>query len=140
MALIACPECGAQVSDRAPSCPHCGVPIAATSTPPAPRASAQAVGAADPDQEPVSRFADVELVRPFAFRIAGRRVPMALLLFWGGMTVGIIMKTVMPVAEGEESPAWRVIPWLLIWAGVLWFAITEGIAAFINRRRLSSRG
>ncbi len=27
MALIACPECGNQVSDRAPTCPRCGVPI-----------------------------------------------------------------------------------------------------------------
>lgn len=27
MALIACPECGNQVSDQAPACPRCGVPI-----------------------------------------------------------------------------------------------------------------
>lgn len=27
MTLIACPECGHEVSDKAPSCPHCGVPI-----------------------------------------------------------------------------------------------------------------
>ena len=28
MALIDCPECEREVSDRAPTCPHCGVPIA----------------------------------------------------------------------------------------------------------------
>lgn len=28
MALIPCPECGSEVSDRAPTCPKCGVPIA----------------------------------------------------------------------------------------------------------------
>lgn len=28
MALIKCPECGKQVSDRASSCPNCGFPIA----------------------------------------------------------------------------------------------------------------
>lgn len=28
MALISCPECGAQISDRAPQCPKCGCPIA----------------------------------------------------------------------------------------------------------------
>ena len=28
MALIACPECGHQVSSAAPSCPGCGAPIA----------------------------------------------------------------------------------------------------------------
>lgn len=26
--LIQCPECGKEVSDKAPTCPHCGVPIA----------------------------------------------------------------------------------------------------------------
>ncbi len=28
MALIACPECTRQVSDKAASCPHCGNPLA----------------------------------------------------------------------------------------------------------------
>lgn len=28
MALIACPECDEQASDRARACPHCGFPIA----------------------------------------------------------------------------------------------------------------
>ena len=27
MALIACLECGAEISDKAPSCPRCGVPL-----------------------------------------------------------------------------------------------------------------
>lgn len=27
MALITCPECGAQISDQAPTCPKCGVPL-----------------------------------------------------------------------------------------------------------------
>ena len=27
MALIKCPECGKQISDRAASCPNCGCPI-----------------------------------------------------------------------------------------------------------------
>lgn len=30
MALINCPECGKQISDRAPACPNCGCPISAT--------------------------------------------------------------------------------------------------------------
>ena len=30
--LIACRECGNQVSDQAPACPRCGVPIAAPPT------------------------------------------------------------------------------------------------------------
>ena len=28
MAMIDCPECGKQVSDKAPACPTCGMPIA----------------------------------------------------------------------------------------------------------------
>ena len=28
MAMIDCPECGKQVSDKAPACPACGVPVA----------------------------------------------------------------------------------------------------------------
>ena len=27
MALIACPECGNEISDKAPVCPRCGVPM-----------------------------------------------------------------------------------------------------------------
>ena len=30
MALITCPECGKQVSDRAAACPNCGCPISAS--------------------------------------------------------------------------------------------------------------
>lgn len=32
MALIKCPECGREISDKARECPHCGVPIAAGKT------------------------------------------------------------------------------------------------------------
>lgn len=34
MALITCPECGNQVSDKAAACPKCGAPIAAPPKPP----------------------------------------------------------------------------------------------------------
>ncbi len=33
MAIISCPECGKQVSDRAASCPECGCPISAAAAP-----------------------------------------------------------------------------------------------------------
>ena len=32
MALIICPECGKEVSDKAPACIHCGFPFAAQKT------------------------------------------------------------------------------------------------------------
>lgn len=28
MSLIKCPECGQEISDKAPTCPHCGAPLA----------------------------------------------------------------------------------------------------------------
>lgn len=34
MALMNCPECGGQVSDKATACPHCGAPITTTSLAP----------------------------------------------------------------------------------------------------------
>ena len=34
MALINCPQCGKQVSDKAPSCPHCGLDMTVPNTPP----------------------------------------------------------------------------------------------------------
>lgn len=32
MALIVCPECGHEISDKAPACPHCGYPLSAQET------------------------------------------------------------------------------------------------------------
>ena len=31
MALIKCPECGKEVSDKAAACPNCGFPVCGTS-------------------------------------------------------------------------------------------------------------
>lgn len=39
MALVTCSECGQQISDKAPACPHCGMP-AAQPAPPAVQAQA----------------------------------------------------------------------------------------------------
>lgn len=35
MALISCPECHREISDRASACPTCGCPVASRSVPPA---------------------------------------------------------------------------------------------------------
>ena len=39
MSLIQCPECAREISDKAPACPHCGVPIQAATPPPIPQAT-----------------------------------------------------------------------------------------------------
>lgn len=36
MALILCPECGKQISETTPSCPHCGYQLAAQAAPSGP--------------------------------------------------------------------------------------------------------
>lgn len=36
MALIRCPDCDREISDKAPACPHCGMPADARPTPPVP--------------------------------------------------------------------------------------------------------
>lgn len=41
MALINCPECGKQISDRAPVCPQCGCPISGAAPSAAPDRSAE---------------------------------------------------------------------------------------------------
>jgi hypothetical protein len=141
MALIDCPECGRQVSDRAPSCPHCGFPIASSA--PAPRdnapeqrpeaAAATPANAAAPAPANGADASFHETVEPFKIRLAGRPIPIAGLLFWGGMVVGIIMRYMFPPEPGAELEIWRRVPWLMIWAGVLWFAVTEFGALIKNK-------
>lgn len=141
MALIDCPECGGQVSDRAPTCPHCGVPIAssakahsgATSTQP-PSSTTAPGGVAEPASANQLDASIHDTVEPFRLRIAGRPLPIAGLLFWGGMVVGLMLKALAPPSDPEtETEFWRYLPWLMIWAGVLWFAVTEFGALIKNK-------
>ncbi len=44
MALIACPECGAGISEKAVVCPRCGCPMAKEAAPPLPAAAAIRAG------------------------------------------------------------------------------------------------
>lgn len=151
MALIACPECGGQVSDRAPSCPHCGVPVASAQT-----AASDGTGASSSAQrQPSANTApesgpaltsdtttadQAKLIEPYKFRLAGRRIPIAGILFWGGMVVGIMMKYMIPLDPGTEPELWRRLPWAMIWIGVLWFAVTEFTALIRNKMRHRQQG
>ncbi len=56
MALIDCPECGQKVSDRAPTCPHCGIPLAASTVPPQPSPESGAGLTGADDASPPSQF------------------------------------------------------------------------------------
>jgi hypothetical protein len=143
MALIDCPECGGQVSDRAPTCPHCGVPIAAAA---GTTATASAVADTTPDQPAAAESPSasaafkesfspqVQEVQPFRPRIAGRAIPIAGLLFWGGMAFGMAQHYIFRTPEGGDSP-WRTAAFVMIFAGVLWFAVTEFTALVRSRRQ-----
>lgn len=150
MALIDCPECGGQVSDRAPTCPHCGVPIANAASASAPAEVASSDARADataqayaPAGTPASATAvatgpaetATETVEPFKLRLAGRPIPIAGILFWGGMVLGMGLKYLFPPAADAEPEMWRRLPWAMIWAGVLWFAVTEFGALMRNKLR-----
>jgi len=136
MSLIDCPECGSQVSDRAPTCPHCGVPIAA-----APAASAADKRSAPSTQTEQERDVvleedltpQVQEVQAWKPRLAGRPIPIAFLLFWGGMIFGVVQSFVFP------SPALRSAAFYMIFTGVLWFAVTEFIALVRSRRLRRTR-
>lgn len=57
MALIKCPECGKQISDRAASCPNCGCPIGNA-----------------PTSIKVRALSDDRKVKRMVFKIGGRTV------------------------------------------------------------------
>jgi hypothetical protein len=133
MALITCPECGAQVSDAAPACPQCGYPVATAAAIPAGSAGVAAAPAAaaerrvEPEPLPTERSAE-------PFTIGGRPVPVAFLLFWGGLIVGVVLK--YAVFGGDEVPApLRYVPFFMIFAGMLWFSVTELWLLLRHRKR-----
>jgi hypothetical protein len=139
MALIQCPECGAQVSNAAPACPKCGYPVAtmpaqaegaasAAATPPLSTTSSEAAGSAaesEPPPLPTERSAE-----PFTFR--GRRIPVAAVLFWGGLVVGMGLKAF--AGDDGETP-YRYVPYTMILAGILWFSVTEVTLLIRHRQR-----
>jgi hypothetical protein len=55
MALIPCPECATEVSERAPTCPRCGAPIAGAAQPNTP---ATAAGTGKPASDEVNYYSD----------------------------------------------------------------------------------
>lgn len=141
MALIDCPECGARVSDAAPACPKCGFPIAAHKAQPAPLvepyvASARTSPAASETAESAVASSEPPLLSTERsaepFRIAGRRVPIAAVLFWGGMVLGLILKAF--AGEDGVTP-YRYIPITMILLGVLWFSVTEFTMIIRHRMR-----
>jgi hypothetical protein len=72
MALIKCPDCSKDVSDKAAACPHCGSPLAQTLTQAAPASSQTAPSQPQPQGcSPIVLFGGLFLAGAFAFTIYG---------------------------------------------------------------------
>lgn len=103
MPLITCTDCGASVSDRAPTCPNCGAPIAAQ---PAPVASAIPV-------------ATIELT--------SKRLKRQLLLSALCIVVGLVwlISASAALGSGSGGAGGPIIGSLLMVGGVAWFIATR---------------
>jgi len=107
----------------------------------APSASPEPIAKPDPaNGETDARADEPALIEPYKFSLAGRRIPIAAILFWGGMVVGIMMKYMVPPDPGAEPELWRRLPWAMIWIGILWFAVTEFTALIRNKKRRRQTG
>ena len=102
MPLMSCPECAKEVSDKAPSCPNCGVPIASA-------IETQAAGAQLTTVQETSK-----------------KLKLHTLFSVGLIFLGIIwMFGAMAEGGAEPSTLSVVLPPFLIIAGFVWFIVTR---------------
>lgn len=129
MALIECPECGREVSDKAPACPGCGAPIAAQED------------SEFMEREPGTEYeqdADEEWLRgeqeymAFTDRVARHRV-MSVLLFFGGLTLGMGMKAWVG-QDGDGRGLIFYVADLMVYAGIIWLVFNEGRNLWFHRK------
>ena len=100
MALINCPECSKEISDSAPSCPSCGVPIASAK-------ETQAAGA----QLTTTQLTSKKLKMHSAISVLA-------------VIIGAVwmMVQVEAMEQGGEASA---TPTLLLVLGFFWFIVTR---------------
>jgi uncharacterized membrane protein YvbJ len=96
MPLIACPDCSTEVSDRAPTCPKCGAPIAG-------RAEAVATGVSLTTTQQTSKQLKLHML-------------LASLCFWVGLVWLIFSST-------ADAPSFVAIILLLV--GIVWYISTR---------------
>jgi uncharacterized membrane protein YvbJ len=102
MALIKCPECSKEVSDKAPSCPHCGSPIAA---------------AREQNETGVMITTIQETSKKFKLQIV-----LSACVFWGGL----IWMWIFAYNSGTNfSMVYIRTGGLITIAGLIWYLITR---------------
>ena len=109
MAIVKCPECKKEISNKAPSCPNCGVPIAI---------------AADIEQAGTALTTIQETSKRFKIHII-----ISAILFWGGL-IGIFVAISMAAKDGAGSQTPTYAPFLPILSlaipvGFCWYVITK---------------
>ncbi|SEQ11412.1 zinc-ribbon domain-containing protein [Ectothiorhodospira magna] len=147
MALIDCPECGRQVSDKAPTCPGCGAPIALESSgsqawqadAPEPsriqQPTSAPASAPEPDPEPE---VDEEWLRgeqeylAFTDRVQRHRI-MSVLLFFGGLSLGMGMRSFMGVSDEEGRALVFYIADIMVYSGIIWLFYNEARNLWYHR-------
>ena len=134
MALIQCPECEGKVSDQAPVCPHCGFPLSSSHGSPA--AATTAAAAQEPEgisHEALPGYPG----KPYHWT---DRIPVAFILVWGGMLIGVIGGggDVADSLQGSGIDASERTPigwlaWAMVIGGILWF-VGKNVLGYLHYR------
>jgi len=105
MALIACRECGSQISDQAASCPHCGCPVK----------EGQAVAAVG------DRLTTVQQT--------SKALKIDILWAYGLMALGLLMAVLTPLWLGIHGQTWSgsdlIYGAAVLLLGVGWMIVTR---------------
>lgn len=98
MALISCPECEAQISDKAPTCPKCGAPISKKMD----------------EEGPETKVITVQET--------SKRLKSQVLLSTSVFIIGLIWFIASINSDSSET---AMIPFLLILIGIVWNIVTR---------------
>ena len=102
MALSNCPECEREVSSKAPSCPHCGFPIASDS---------ESVG---------SGVKHLVTTQETSKKFKLQTVFSVLLIIIGG-----VWMAGLPSEPDAYEPGDGFVPFLMIIIGLIWYLVTR---------------
>ena len=105
MALIACPECGKDISTKAETCPHCGAPIGA-----APEVNATGT--------------QIRTIQETSKRLK-THILISAILFWGGF-VWMFLYILSARTDGDSpSILTYFVATIMILTGLIWYIVTK---------------
>ncbi len=101
MAMIICPKCGGQISDRAPRCPHCGYVRSNDNQPPQPTPPA-------PQQQPIPQPTQAPAQRPAA-KSGGKLTTTHIVIIAAALIVGIAICVAAILLTREDEKQAEII-------------------------------